>query len=369
MPVELVGGMVSPYEGAEESGGRGGPFNTDYITGFVRAHEAAGYDTALVGYGATRPDGWAIASHALHVTEKLSMLIAHRPGFAQPTLVARKAATLDNLTGGGRVAMHFITGGNEEDQHRDGDFVEHDDRYRRTAEYMSVLRRTLNSDEPFDHEGEFYRFEGAFSTVKPATQRGIPLYFGGASRPALDAGAANADVYMLWGEPLGPLSERIAAVRDASARLGRAPGFSVSLRPIVEDTESAAWARADRIGDAVEARTASGSGFARYSTGPNNTSVGAARLRAFRDAGHIHDERLWTRIAAGGNSTSLVGTAEQVAESLIRYYDLGCTTILIRGFDPLNDAITYGRELIPRIRALVAERDRTRELETQAAAS
>lgn len=365
MPVELVGGMVSPYQGAEESGGRGGPFDTDYITRFVRAHEQAGYDAALVGYGATRPDGWAIASHALHVTDTLGMLIAHRPGFAQPTLVARKAATLDNLTGGGRVAMHFITGGNEEDQHRDGDYVEHDDRYRRTAEYMSVLRRTLTSDEPFDHEGEFYTFKAAFSQVKPATSRGIPLYFGGASGPALDAGAANADVYMLWGEPLGPLSERIAAIREAAGRLGRTVTFSVSLRPIVEDSEDDAWARADRIGDAVDARRATGDPRSIWhGEGANNTSVGAARLRAFRDAGHVHDERLWTRIAAGGNSTALVGTAEQVADSLIRYYDLGCTTILIRGFDPLGDAITYGRELIPRIRSLVAERDeRARQLE------
>jgi alkanesulfonate monooxygenase len=225
---------------------------------------------------------------------------------------------------------------------------------------MSVLRRTLTSDEPFDHEGEFYKFTGAYSSVKPATAKGIPLYFGGASGPALEAGAANADVYMLWGEPLAPLAERIAAVREASARLGREPHFSVSLRPIVEDTEAAAWARADRIGDAVEARRGNGGGVG---GGANNTSVGAARLRAFQSEGQVQDERLWTRIAAGGNSTALVGTAEQVAESLIRYYDLGCTTILIRGFDPLEDAITYGRELIPRLRALVAERERARALE------
>jgi alkanesulfonate monooxygenase len=237
MPIEIVGGMISPFEGAEGGNGaltaaRGAgrrAFDTEYITRFVRAHEASGFDTGLVGYGATGVDGFSVASHALHVTEKFRVLIAHRPGFAQPTLVARKLATLDNLTGGGRVAMHFITGGDEADQHRDGDFVPHDDRYRRTAEYMEVIRRTLTSDEPFDYEGEFYRFEGAYSTVKPATEAGIPLFFGGASGPALEAGAKNADTYMLWGEPLAAIAERIEQIREVSAKYGRSPRFSISL--------------------------------------------------------------------------------------------------------------------------------------------
>ncbi len=361
MPIEIVGGMVSPFGGAEGGDGplaaaRGASrpaFDTGYITRFVRAHEASGFDTALVGYGATRADGFAVASHALHVTKKLRVLIAHRPGFAQPTLVARKLATLDNLTGGGRVAVHFITGGDEADQHRDGDFLPHDDRYRRTAEYMEVLRRTLTSAEPFDYEGEFYKFEGAYSIVQPATEAGIPLYFGGASGPALEAGAKNADTYMLWGEPLAGIAERIARIREVAAKYGRSPRFSISLRPILGETEDAAWARAQQIGDRTEERV-KGRDFAGPGVRRNNTSVGAARLRAFAAEGDVLDERLWMRVArltgTGGNSTALVGTAEQVAEALVRYIQLGISTVLIRGFDPLGDAIDYGKELIPRLR-------------------
>jgi alkanesulfonate monooxygenase len=361
MPVEIVGGMVTPFEGDEGGVGATKPFDTDYVTRFVRAHEAADFDSALVGYGATRPDGWAVALYSLLQTERLGMLVAHRPGFAQPTLVARKVATIDNLTGGGRVGMHFISGGDEADQQRDGDFLEHDDRYRRTAEYMTVMRQTLTADGPFDHEGEFYSFKGIQSQVKPATDKGITFYFGGASGPALDAGAANADVYMLWGEPLGGAAERIEEIRAAAARYGRTPTFSVSLRPILADTEDAAWARAKRIGDETEARVNAGT-RRRIGPGTNNSSVGSARLRDFAAQGEVLDERLWTRVAAltgaAGNSTALVGTAEQVADALLKYYDLGCTTILIRGFDPLSDGIDYGRELIPRLRAGVAERDR-----------
>ena len=42
------------------------------------------------------------------------------------------------------------------------------------------------------------------------------------------------------------------------------------------------------------------------------------------------------------------------------YYDLGISHFLIRGFDPLVDAIDYGRELIPLTRRLIAARDEQR---------
>ena len=97
---------------------------------------------------------------------------------------------------------------------------------------------------------------------------------------------------------------------------------------------------------------------------PQPEAVGAQRLVDFARQGDVHDKRLWTPIAAAvggaGNTTALVGTPEQVAESLLDYYDLGVTTLLIRGFDPLKDAIEYGRELIPLVRAEVARRDRDR---------
>ena len=186
-----------------------------------------------------------MAHHVLTVTSTLKVLIAHRPGFVAPTLVAREIATLDLLTGGGRVAIHHITGGDEADQRRDGDFAGHDERYRRTAEFMDVLRRELTSSEPFAYSGEFYRVEGAFSHVRPAAP--VPLYFGGASEPAVAAGARHADVYMLWGEPLAQVRERITLIRKRAAAHGRTIRFSLSVRPIVAASEAAAWDRAERI--------------------------------------------------------------------------------------------------------------------------
>ena len=86
------------------------------------------------------------------------------------------------------------------------------------------------------------------------------------------------------------------------------------------------------------------------------------RLIQLADAAEVYDERLWTGLVkvsgANGNTTVLVGTPEQVAEAIARYYDIGVRGVLIRGFDPFVDAAEFGKELIPRIRALVAERDR-----------
>lgn len=155
------------------------------------------------------------------------------------------------------------------------------------------------------------------------------------------------------------MRELLARVRAAVAKAGRPqPAFSLSLRPILAETEDAAWAKADAIHEKAKALLEK-TGFTRGDL-PNNE--GARRLLAIADKGHRHDKRLWTAIAAltgaKGNSTSLVGTPDQVADALLDYYDLGVTTFLIRGFDPLPDAIAYGRDLLPRVRQLVAERQR-----------
>ena len=362
MSIEIIG-MVGTQDVSESRGSAGGPaIDAGYLTRFARAHEAAGFDRVLIGYHATGPDGFAVAAHVLNATTRLKVLIAHRPGFVAPTLVARKLATLDALTGGGRVAIHHITGGDEADQQRDGDFADHDRRYARTAEFMDLLRRELTAPEPFDFDGAFYRVRGAFSDVKPLGSAGVPLYFGGASAAAVEVGAQHADVYMLWGEPVAQVAERVAEVRDLAARHGRTIRFSLSVRPIVAATEEAAWARAEQIRAATAERVAAGGAQVQGVLKPGRaaeacpaSSVGSARLQQQAAAADVHDERLWfgvTRLTGpGGNSSALVGTPAQVAEALLAYRRVGVDTVLIRGFDPLEDVVDWGHELVPLLRA------------------
>jgi alkanesulfonate monooxygenase len=356
MSVEFIG-MIGTQPASEIHAARGPAIDIDYVRRFAQAHEQAGFDRILVGYFSNGADGFVVASYAAFVTQKLGLMLAHRPGFVAPTLAARKLATLDHFSGG-RLAVHIISGGDDADQIKDGDFLTHDERYARTDEYVEILRRIWTADKPVDHDGRYYRFRRSFSDVKPLQKPHLPIYFGGSSDAAIAIAGKHADVYALWGEPLAEAAKTIARVRAAAARYGRRVRFSLSLRPILAPTETEAWARARRI---IEIIRKTGGRAMLGEPGKNPQNVGSQRLLAAAARGEVLDQRLWTAVAAAtgarGNTTALVGTPAQVAESLIAYYDLGVTTFLIRGFDPLEDAEDYGRELIPLVRSKTADRE------------
>lgn len=351
MSVEFIG-MIQQRKISEIHRPLGPAIDIEYTRAFAQAHEQAGFDRILVPHSSTTPDATITIAYAASVTNRVHFMLAHRPGFVAPTLAARQLATLDHFTGG-RLGVHFISGGSDEDQRRDGDFLDHDERYARTDEYLTILRRIWTEEQPFDHHGRFYQFEKGFSEVKPKQTPYVPIYFGGASAPAIEAAGKHADVYALWGESKQQVAEQITRVRAQAAKHGRQVRFSVSFRPILASTEKAAWERAESILEETR-RLRIEHGYSKGS-GPQQ-SEGARRLLAAAGDGVKADDRLWTAVAKeiGGrsNSTALVGTPEQVAQTLSEYYELGVTTFLIRGFDPLDDAIDYGRELIPATREL-----------------
>ena len=142
----------------------GGGVDPEYVVEFTKAHEDAGFDAVLVGHTSASADGFLVAMHAAQATDRIRFLVAHRPGFVNPTQAARRVATLDQLTKG-RVWLHIITGGMDFEQRRDGDFLEHDERYARTDEYLELMRRVWTTDEPFDFDGRFYQAERVSSEV------------------------------------------------------------------------------------------------------------------------------------------------------------------------------------------------------------
>ena len=355
MSVEFIG-YVGAHNASEIHPNKGPAIDREHVETVAKAHEAGGFDRALVAFGSTSPESQLVVAHAASVTQKLAFMIAHRPGFTAPTLAARQLATLDQFTGG-RVAVHIITGGSDSEMAKDGDHLTKDERYARTDEYLDIVRQEWTSETPFDYSGRFYQVEQAFGAVKPLQQPHIPIYFGGSSDAAIPVAGKHADVYALWGESQAQVRESIARVRAAAAKHGRQIRFSLSLRPVIADTEEAAWKRAGEIVERTrEIRLAAGLPISGHAP-PN---AGSQRLLETAAGGQRVDKRLWTGVTAvtgaAGNSTGLVGTPEQVAESLLDYYDLGVSTFLIRGFDPLEDAIAYGRDLIPLVRELVAAR-------------
>src|SRR6185437_1688870 len=351
MPVEMIG-WIAPRVSSEIVPPAGPPFDARVVAETARIHERAGFDRVLIGYFSDAPDGFLLGAHAAATTERLGFLLAHRPGFVAPPGAARKLATLDQLCDG-RLAVHIISGGSDADQAKDGDWTDAETRYRRSAEYVALLRRTWTEPAPFDHEGEFYRTRGTHAEIRCRQAPHIPVYGGGGSDAAVRALAPQLDTYMLWGEPLKDTALFMDRVRQAA---GRNLAFSLSTRTILGRTDGEAWDRARAILDRVLATRAG-------APAPQRQNVGSKRLLRAAAEAELHDTCLWTPLAAAtgaqGNSTALVGTAETVAKAMLEYYKLGATSLLIRGYDPRPDAVRYGEELIPRLRELVAAHDAT----------
>jgi alkanesulfonate monooxygenase len=357
MSIEFIGFITN--NNSSETVVRSGPIlDRPYIETVAKAHELAGFDRALLAFHSTIPDGLQVGQHVLGVTEKLKVLIAQRPGFTAPTLLARQLATVDQFSNG-RVALHVITGGNATELRQDGNTIDDkDERYARTDEWLDVIKAEWSSDKPFNHAGKYYQVENGFSQIKPYRSEGIPIFVGGASDAAIEVAGKHADTFALWGESYAQVRDVTSRVRTAAAKHGRpTPRFSLSVRPIIAETEEKAWAKAEDIlarATALQDKT----GYRKPADG--HATAGARRLLALAEQGTRIDKRLWTEIAkltgANSNTTALVGTPEQVAEVFGDYHDLGVSHFLIRGFDPLIDAIDYGRELIPRTRELIAQR-------------
>lgn len=362
MPVEFLG-IATTSDASETTARTTGSFDKDYLLRIVRAHEDNGWTRVLFAYGSSGPEPSVLASYVASRLDTVELLLAHRPNVSYPTFAAKSFATLDQLSEG-RLSVHFITGGNDHEQQREGDTLTKDERYARTQEYIQIVKKAWTSAEPFDHEGTYYQLADFVSEIKPYEGRVPTISFGGSSEAAFQVGAAEADIYAVWGEPLASTSEQIETVHAAAAAAGRAtpPRIHAAFRPIVAPTEALAWEKAEQVLGQIEARkAAAGGSISRRHPLTKPENAGSQRLLEIAARGDRHDSVLWTAPAkatgGAGNSNALVGTPEQVAEALLAYYDLGVRVISARGYDLLNDAADFGRYVIPLVREGVAQRD------------
>jgi alkanesulfonate monooxygenase len=361
MPVEFLG-IAATNDGSEVSARAGDSFDKEYTLRLALAHEEHGWDRILFAYGSGAPDPNAAAAYIASKTQTLQLLLAHRPNVSYPTFAAKTFATIDQISGG-RVAVHFITGGTDHEQQREGDYLTKDERYARTREYMAIVKQAWTSREPFDHDGPHYRFADFVSDVFPVQQPRPRVSFGGSSLAAYQAGGAEADIYCLWGEPLANTAEQIESVKAAARAAGRTevPKIQAAFRPIIAATEEKAWQKAHDTVGRIQGRAQANGGALSRRRPLNPENTGSQRLLAIAEEGERFDRALWTRTAAvtggAGNSNALVGTPETVAQAILDYCDLGVDIISMRGYDLLADAINIGRYVIPIVREGVANRD------------
>ncbi|MDT5361823.1 MAG: alkanesulfonate monooxygenase [Mycobacterium sp.] len=339
--------------------GRG--LDAAYLRKYARSLEDFGFDYTLVAYNSDRFDPFTVSAALTQYTDQLKPIVALRPNIMHPTVAAQALASLDQLSEG-RAVVHIISGGSAEEQARQRDFTTKEERYRRSEEYIGLLRRAWTEPAAFSHSGEFYRFTD-FGPGFPPHGDTIPISLGGSSPDAYRVGGALADIYGLWGEPLADTQVQIDRIAEGSRAAGRVglPRIWVTFRPIVAATDAQAWEKAERTLERIDATYRSGTYVRRKLSDPcRPQNVGSQRLLEIAARDDRHDRALWTRPAqvtnAQGASTALVGSYETVAAAILDYVDLGATLVSIRGYDNLNDAIDYGRFVIPLVRQELAHR-------------
>ncbi|WP_328420698.1 LLM class flavin-dependent oxidoreductase [Streptomyces sp. NBC_00443] len=328
--------------------GRDRPPTVAYLSQIAGAAEDLGFVGALTPTGAWCEDAWLTTAMVSRHTERLKFLVAFRPGSVSPTLAAQMAATFQRQSGG-RILLNVVTGGENHEQRAYGDFLDKDDRYRRTGEFLQIVRE-LWAGKTVDLVGEHLQVEDARLARVPDP---VPeVYFGGSSPIAGEIAARHVDVYLTWGEPPAAVAEKIAWIRALAEEEGRRVRFGIRLHVITRDTAEQAWAEARRLlaGFDTETVRAVQAGLGR------SESEGQRRMLALH--GGSADEleiypNLWAGIGLvrGGAGTALVGSHDEVAERIAEYHRLGIDEFVLSGYPHLEEAYWFGEGVLPRLEA------------------
>jgi alkanesulfonate monooxygenase len=338
--------------GLIETGGTGPPgtagglrdSSVSYLARIATAAEDLGFEAALTPTGGWCDDAWVVTAMLSEVSERLKFLIAFRPGLISPTLAAQMAATFQ-WHSGGRLLLNVVTGGDSEEQRAFGDFLAKDDRYRRTGEFLEIVRR-LWGGERVDFAGEHLSVEGA--AIHRAPEPAPQIYFGGSSPIAGEIAAAHSDVYLTWGEPPAAVAEKVAWVSALAAERGRELRFGIRLHVISRDSAEEAWAEAERLLSTVDAET-----IAQVQERLHRSeSVGQKRMLALHGGSAADLEvapNLWAGVGLGrgGAGTALVGSHEEVAERIEEYARVGITEFVLSGYPHLEELYWFGEGVMP----------------------
>ncbi len=317
-----------------------------YLADVARAADRLGFESVLTPTGTWCEDAWITTAALAPLTRRLKFIVALRPDALAPTLAAQMAATFQQVSGG-RLLLNVVTGGDEVEQRRYGDHLDHARRYERTDEFLRVLRGAW-SGAAFDFAGAHYDVAGA--TVGRTPEPAPTLFLGGASDAAARVSARHADVHLAWGEPPKAVAEQMQRVRDAAEALGleRVPRFGIRFHVITRDTERQAWAETERLLDAMDPE-AIAVAQRRFRA---SASVGQHRMAALH-GGSKEGLEVYPNVWAGFGllrrhaGTALVGSHAQVAERIEEYRALGIEHFILSGQPHLEEAYRVAENLLP----------------------
>ena len=291
-------------------------------------------------------DAWTASIATLARTQGAGLLIAVRPGMFNPAVLAKMAATAANLFPG-RVSLNIVTGSNPAENAMYGDFESLAERYERTEEFTSLVRRLLDG-EVITHKSPRYPMRGAY--VSPLPPSPVPIYFGGHSADAQRIAARHADVYLLWGDTMQVVESRLAGMRVQQAAAGRELRCGLRCHVVVRETEAEAWAAAERMISRIDPdvrRAFVAAAGAVDSEGQRRQQELAASTSLVVEA------NLWAGVglARSGVAVAIVGDPAQVTAKLRAYQHLGISTFILSGYPHLEECRRFGQLVMPLLRA------------------
>lgn len=327
----------------------------DYLGTVARVAEQLGFTSVLTPTGTWCEDAWITTAALSAQTSSLKFLVAFRPGLISPTLAAHQAATFQRISGG-RLMLNVVTGGDSVEQRRFGDHLDHDQRYARTEEFLTVLRGVSDATEPFDFHGRYYDIEQAAIPFAPA--RPPEIFFGGASPAAEQVAARTVDTYLAWGETPPQIAERLTRMRKLAAEAGRTLSFGVRFHVLGRDTSEQAWAEANRLLDRISPERIEQTQRDLADT----ESVGQHRMTALHGGDlrklEVHPN-IWAGygLVRGGAGTAIVGSHAEVADRITEYHELGVDHFILSGQPHLEEAYHFaeGAAAVLRSRGLVTD--------------
>jgi len=320
----------------------------DYVKKLAQRSEELGYDITLIaelllndikGIEAPSLDAWSTAAALAAVTERLELMVAVRPSFHPPAMLAKQAANIDRISNG-RLSLNVVSAWWKDEARRFGAaFDEHDDRYARTKEWLDVVDGAWK-EKRFSHHGKFYHHDDIVLEPKPIARTGRPrptIYAGGESDAAKTLISRQCDAYVMHGDPPERIAPKIADMRERRERAAEALGidlapmqFGVAAYAIVRDNEHEVKAEIDRI---------------------TNVAVGSPGYGNYRD--WIANTKLEQQVSLQDYSVSnrglragLVGTAEQVAERVGEFEKVGVDLLLLQCSPQLEEMERFADEVI-----------------------
>lgn len=317
----------------------------DYVRDLTVKAEAQGYDLTLIaelflndikGIEAPVLDAWATAAALAAVTSKLELMVAVRPNFHHPAMFAKQAATIDRIAGG-RLTLNVVSSWWADEARQYGlQFDQHDDRYARTTEWLSVVDG-LWTHERFSHAGQFYTTDAAICAPKPAA-RPRPLVYAGGESPAAKAMiAATCDAYVMHGDPPQVIAAKIADMAGRRAGLGKpAMTYGMAAYAIVRDSEAEAQAELARITTLTGPAPA---GYANFDQWLSGTQLEREM--------QIQEYSVSNR----GLRPDLVGTPAQLIERIAAFEAAGLDLLLLQMSPQAEEMARFAEQVIAPLRA------------------